>query len=96
MIGRRLYEGDDLDGVSPGDYWLGIDRNPGFRPDNWMAAVPVPMADGDLPHLANLGRHDVTVHDDGTITVSPSILLTCPDGSECYHGFLERGVWRSC
>ena len=32
--------------------------------------------------------HEVVEHEDGTITVSPSIL-----GPE-YHGFLERGVWR--
>jgi hypothetical protein len=40
----------------------------------------------------NLERHDVTVHDDKTITVSPSILVT---GGGEWHGYLERGVWRS-
>jgi hypothetical protein len=42
--------------------------------------------------VANLERHDVTEHEDGTITVSPSILVT--GGGEDWHGFLERGVWR--
>ena len=32
----------------------------------------------------------ITEHDDGTVTVSPSI-HDAPDG---WHGFLERGVWR--
>jgi len=32
--------------------------------------------------------HSIVVHEDGTITVSPSILGTH------WHGFLERGVWR--
>lgn len=43
-------------------------------------------------HLGSLKNHDVTEHDDGTITVSPSILIT--DGETTWHGFLERGVWR--
>lgn len=38
-----------------------------------------------------LRTHTVTEHEDGTITVSPSI-FDAPDG---WHGFLERGVWRS-
>jgi hypothetical protein len=39
----------------------------------------------------------VVEHEDGTITVSPSILVsTSRDGKplEVWHGFLERGVWR--
>lgn len=35
---------------------------------------------------------DLVEHDDGTITVSPSIHdVGTPNG---WHGFLERGVWR--
>jgi Family of unknown function (DUF6527) len=37
--------------------------------------------------------HRVTEHEDGTITVSPSIAPREPGG---WHGFLERGVWREC
>lgn len=35
-------------------------------------------------------------HEDGTITISPSIHLhPTPNGSRSgWHGFLERGVWR--
>lgn len=44
-------------------------------------------------HLANLAAHDVTEHDDGTITVSPSILVSNPQEGELYHGFLVRGEW---
>lgn len=44
-------------------------------------------------HLANLSQHTVTEHEDGTVTVSPSILVS--DGSgPLWHGFLERGVFR--
>lgn len=46
-------------------------------------------------HLGNLSAHDVIEHEDGTITVSPSILVS--DGErELWHGYLERGVWRTC
>jgi hypothetical protein len=44
-------------------------------------------------HLGNLSAHEVEEHADGTITVSPSILVSDHRG-ELWHGFLERGVWR--
>lgn len=40
-----------------------------------------------------LGNHEVTEHEDGTITVSPSILVEYPPGKS-WHGYLERGEWR--
>ncbi len=40
----------------------------------------------------NLTKHDVIEHDDGTITVSPSIL--CLNAEHRVHGYLERGIWR--
>jgi len=53
------------------------------------------------PFAASIRDHVVIEHEDGTITVSPSILYEAPhyprsDGSTGYsfHGFLERGVWR--
>lgn len=45
-------------------------------------------------HTGSLAKHDVTEHEDGTITVSPSILID--DGRSQWHGYLERGVWRQC
>jgi hypothetical protein len=49
-------------------------------------------------HHANLAAHTVTEHEDGTITVAPSILVTVDRTGdtprELWHGFLERGVWR--
>jgi hypothetical protein len=61
-------------------------------------------------HGANLSAHQVAEHEDGTITMSPSILVrevTAPGvgfvpyreasyTGELWHGFLERGVWRQC
>lgn len=48
-------------------------------------------------HHGNLQAHDVTEHEDGTITVSPSILISGgTDNGELWHGYLEKGFWRSC
>lgn len=63
-----------------GDY--GIDPKNG----GWYCCTP-------NGYVGNLQGHDVTEHEDGTITVSPSILVS--DGEkELWHGYLERGVWR--
>ncbi len=44
--------------------------------------------------LANLSNHQITEHEDGTITVSPSILVSSKHLGLQWHGFLERGIWR--
>lgn len=44
-------------------------------------------------HYGNLAGHEVTEHEDKTISVSPSILVT-DDSGELWHGYLERGIWR--
>jgi len=43
--------------------------------------------------LGCLTKHNITEHDDGTISVSPSILMT---GDRQWHGYLIRGVWKEC
>lgn len=42
--------------------------------------------------LANLSKHRVVENPDGTITVTPSILVTNHTGR--WHGFLTNGLWR--
>lgn len=63
------------------------------QPDKWDWAACTPNG-----HLANLAAHNVTEHDDGTITVSPSIKVSggvrCEE--ELWHGYLENGIWRQC
>lgn len=54
---------------------------------DWYARTPNGM-------LANLSRHDVVEHEDGTITVKPSILVT-GGHDQRWHGYLERGIWRA-
>ena len=72
--------------MNPGEYA----KHPDTRV--WFAMTP-------NGHYANLARHTVTEHDDGTITVAPSILVTAPAPSgvksERWHGYLERGIWRA-
>lgn len=46
-------------------------------------------------HSGNLKAHDVIEHEDGTITVSPSILVSNNVG-QLWHGYLRRGVWEEC
>ena len=79
MTGRRIYPtpGPGTSVYAPGDY--------GKLSETWHACTPSGA-------LANLANHTVTEHEDGTITVAPSILVT--DGETSWHGFLEHGIWR--
>ena len=85
MIGRRLADviGEQpplpLDDLQPGDYW----RASGV----WYCRTP----SGDM---GSLRGHEVTEHEDGTITVSPSILVGGGNMTELWPSYLERGVWR--
>ena len=97
--GRRItwQEAETLSNIQPGDYW--------FDPRHcWYAACPVPKDEDGFPLIATLGQHTVTEHEDGTITVSPSILVggNYPNSPKewaekhTWHGFLEHGIWREC
>ena len=82
FVGRRLPDGPVDNRIpAPGEYVKDADGV-------WWASVPPPL---DL--LACLRKHEVTEHEEGTITVSPSILVTGAEGMQ-WHGYLERGVWR--
>lgn len=83
MQGKRV---EPIDGdlfLKAGEYGI----NP--KDGKWYARPPDPDVG-----MGNLSGHDVTEHEDGTITVSPSILISMPDGRELWHGYLERGIWR--
>lgn len=63
----------------------------GQHESHWRGKCPT----GDI---ANLDGHDIEIHPDGTITVSPSIAISMRvDGEDLmlWHGYLERGVWRT-
>lgn len=61
--------------TEPGEYgdWGG----------HWWGKPPVRGCPAGM-----LCDHEVTEHDDGTITVNPSILMPSR-----YHGWLRRGEW---
>lgn len=84
LQGRRLSDGDhDYDSVQPGDYW-----KPGYahrQPNEWWFRDPFGV-------IGRIAKHTVVEHEDGTITVSPSILRTGGDGPS-FHGWLKAGVW---
>lgn len=96
MIGRRLPNAD-IGADGPG--WEAWDQGrcePGsyMRVDHsfedhceiiWYIVDPAGK-------VGSLRTHTIVEHEDGTITVSPSILDPAPGG---WHGWLERGVWRS-
>lgn len=95
MQGRRV--------MPDGDGWLAPNLHPGeygrhtnaeaiadwARQGWWQCCAP----DGSQGSI-NPEKHRVTEHEDGTITVSPSLDWSQikPSG---WHGWLERGVWRS-
>lgn len=89
MTGRRTYPASTERGVldaEPGDYFKD-------EAGEWRGMTP----NGIRVWLKN---HHVEEHADGTITVvggswgSNSILAQ--GGPKTWHGFIERGVWRSC
>jgi hypothetical protein len=93
--GRRIQKPEHSFGnMQPGDYGIGPDGE-------WWLCSP----------YGNRGRisdrlHVVTEHEDGTITVSPSLAYVEEHGPYCWHldieegypltwhGWLERGIWR--
>jgi hypothetical protein len=88
MQGKRVDERPSEEGqypfprLQPGEYGKGRDRVWYCVPPDWDNARP-----------GNLGAHSITEHEDGTITASPSILISDGQGYS-WHGYLERGVRR--
>lgn len=67
--------------LEPGEYCL--------TESGWHGLTPNGL-------LSGLRNHKVVEHEDGTITVSPSILTSMGSDGPSWHGYLERGVWREC
>ncbi len=89
MNGRRIYPPNQSEiipsEIQRGDYWFDN------QTQSWFGCVPNGL-------WCNLKAHTVVEHEDKTITVSPSILVTGHDNEKNekarWHGYLERGVWR--
>ncbi len=84
MEGKRRDLSDGVFLLEPGEY--GVDSE-----GTWWCRAP--QANGFYAGPGRLSNHQVTEHEDGTITVSPSILITGHHDKQ-WHGYLERGVWR--
>lgn len=83
MKGTRVERISELwgkDGVDGG--FCKMESVAGGEP-TWFARTP-------NGHIGRLDNHDVTEHEDGTITVSPKIKLQ----GILWEGFLEQGFWR--
>lgn len=82
MNGNRRYDlRDDYYALEMGEY--------GKTPSGKWFMRPPALGFG----VGSLGKHEITEHENGTITVSPSILVYGSYG-KTWHGYLERGVWR--
>lgn len=98
--GKRIYQTDHeaLDKLQPGEYML-FD-NPYTSKKSWYGVCPTetnedPHSPFFHPVLCNLDAHSVVEHENGTITVSPSILVTRRiDEPQLWHGYLQQGVWK--
>jgi len=77
---ERDRSNDDSVAFKPGTY--GKDSR-----GTWMICFPNGL-------LGSLKQHAVIEHEDGTITVQPSIAVRA--GNISIHGYLERGIWRDC
>lgn len=87
MQGQRLQDGSDWSlSVPNGAYWRSC------HDSGWDAVTPNGL-------LANLRSHEVIEHEDGTITVSPSIEVNRGRANPnvgYFHGYLKHGVWETC
>lgn len=83
MKGKRIYVDEHgnvpRSALVPGSYvWWPADKS-------WWVVAP----NGAEGRLKN--HHTVTEHEDGTISVVPSIVINA--WSRQWHGFLTRGEW---
>ena len=91
--GRRIEEPEDRfkdasnGDLKAGDYFKDAEGNWNVCPPGVDPAGPVRIT-GNASNSANW---TVTEHEDRTITVQPSIHAV-----NKWHGFLEKGFWRSC
>lgn len=79
MQGQRIQYDNESPMPSPGDYWK--DEH-----GKWHGVAPNGL-------VANLAGHEVTEHDDGTITVTPSIKVSLVHAGLIWHGYLTSGIW---
>lgn len=91
MQGKRVADGEWPE--NPGEYSKHIttDQYGNNKKVVWFC-IPPKSGIG----CGSLSNHQITEHEDGTITVLPSILIyNKPNKSDSgWHGYLEHGIWR--
>jgi hypothetical protein len=85
LQGKRIADGTEPHLLQVGEY---CKYKYHFESGDMCFYVMAP--NGSLGCLVN---HTVIEHEDGTITVQPSILISKGRPGE-WHGYLEKGVWR--
>ncbi len=91
MKGKRIEDNKYCE--NNGEYSKQTDTKP-YGKEYWNCKTP-------NGYYGCLVRHEITEHEDGTITVAPSILVSMMDEDKknkkkLWHGYLEKGIWRSC
>lgn len=84
VTGRRRINDTEPEKLAPGEYVL----------THGVWYVRPPYNDRGQSYIGQLFTHQITEHDDGTISVSPSILQSYGDREEIWHGYLTKGIWR--
>lgn len=87
MQGARRPDGTQVHELAPGEYAFACEDP---QPD---AALWICVPSGDHGHI-DPALWSVTVEEDATVTVSPSIWSNKHASPPGWHGYLERGVWR--
>ena len=83
LVGRRLHGEVGYEESRAGDYWKPTYEH--RQPNEWWFRDP-------FGKFGRITKHTVEEHDDGTITVSPSIACAGGGGAD-FHGWLKHGVW---
>lgn len=83
--GRRRPDGTQPHEMEAGDYAL--------HGSEGSAIVWLCSPAGDPGHVTN-NRWTITVEEDGTVTVDPSIWWNSTETPPGWHGYLVRGEWR--
>lgn len=94
MNGTRRQSFEEVHDGEPGGYFLTEDRSALWikLPTGSMGRLPV--KEGPDPNIAEPPTWGFEEHEDGTISVFPSIEQhEIPDHADYWHGHLTRGVW---
>lgn len=91
--GRRVDGADAVWDGEPGSYYLSEDRRILWVQVPSGESIRLPVQEGPDPGQEEPPVWGFTEHEDGSITVVPSINVHPSLGVNGWHGFLRAGVW---